>query len=53
MKKFYALAIADSDIQTKLSRLKVTLEDLTAANALIPEVEAARATYLKEKGEPH
>ena len=51
MKKCYTLALADSDIQTKLSRLKVTLEDLTAANALIPEVEAARATYLKEKGE--
>ena len=24
---------------------------MTAANALIPEVEAARAAYLKEKGE--
>lgn len=51
VKKFYTLALADSDIQIKLSRLKITLEDLTTANALIPEVEAARATYLKEKGE--
>lgn len=51
VKKFYATAIADSDIQAKLSRLKITIEDLTAASALIPEVEATRAAYLKEKGE--
>ena len=51
VKKFYSLALADSDIQTKLSRLKITLDDLSAANALIPEVEATRAAYLKEKGE--
>ncbi|MFA9392075.1 MAG: hypothetical protein ACERKD_19855 [Prolixibacteraceae bacterium] len=51
VKKFYVTAIVDSDIQTKLTRLKISLEDLTAANALIPEVEASRAAYLKEKGE--
>lgn len=51
VKKFYSLALADSDIQTKLSRLKITLEALTAANALIPEIETTRAAYLKEKGE--
>lgn len=51
VKKFYSTAIADSDIQTKLSRLKITLADLNAANALIPDVEATRAAYLKEKGE--
>ena len=51
VKKFYNVALADSNIQSGLSRLKVTPNDLTAAQALIPEVEAARAAYLKEKGE--
>ena len=51
VKKFYNVALADSNIQSGLSRLKVTPNDLTAAQALILEVEAARATYLKEKGE--
>ena len=51
VKKFYSIALTYMDIQTKLSRLKVTLADLTAASALIPEVEATRAAYLKEKGE--
>lgn len=51
VKKFYSTAIAESDIQTKLSQLKVTLVDLNAAQAFIPAVEAARANYLKEKGE--
>jgi hypothetical protein len=31
--------------------LKVTSEDLNAANTLISELEAARSEYLKEKGE--
>ena len=51
VKNFYNLALADNDIQTKLSRLKITPVELTAAQALIPEVDAARAAYLKEKGE--
>ena len=51
VKNFYILALADNDIQTQLSRLKITPVELTAAQALIPEVDAARAAYLKEKGE--
>ena len=51
VKNFYTLALADNDIQTQLSRLKITPVELTAAQALIPEVDAARAAYLKEKGE--
>jgi len=51
VKKFYTTAIANSDIQTKLSRLKITANDLNVANALISVVEALRAAYLKEKGE--
>jgi hypothetical protein len=51
VRKFYKIAIADPDIQTKLARLKISLDDLNAAKALIPEVETLRAKYLKEKGE--
>jgi hypothetical protein len=49
--KFYSVAITDSDIQSKLARLKISTDDLTAANTLISDVKAARAEYLKEKGE--
>lgn len=51
VRKFYKIAIADSDIQTKLARLKISLDDLNAAQAIIPEVESLRSAYLKEKGE--
>ena len=51
VRKFYNISVADPAIQTSLGRLKITPDDLTAAQALIPEVEAARAAYLKEKGE--
>ena len=51
VKKFYSVASADTVIQGKLARLKVTIDDLTAANTSISELETARAEYLKEKGE--
>jgi len=51
IKKFYAVASSDADIQTKLARLQVSVEDITAANRLIAELETARTEYLKEKGE--
>ena len=50
-KKFYSEMIADTELQTKLSRLKVSAEDLNAANTLISELETARTEYLREKGE--
>ena len=50
-KKFYAEVLADTELQTKLNRLRITAEDLTAANTLISELEAARSKYLIEKGE--
>lgn len=50
-KKFYSVATTDTDIQTKLSRLAITADALTAANTLITELEAAKAEYLKEVGE--
>ena len=50
-KKFYTEALADTEIQTKLARLKITPEELSTANTLIGEVETSRAGYLREKGE--
>lgn len=50
-KKFYTVATTDTAIQTKLARLAITADSLTAANTLITELEAARAEYLKEVGE--
>ena len=50
-KKFYSVASADTAIQSKLARLKISADDLTAANTSISDLEAARAEYLKEKGE--
>lgn len=51
VRKFYHLSVSNPEIQSSLSRLKITPDGLYAAQALIPEVEAARAAYLKEKGE--
>jgi hypothetical protein len=50
-KKFYSVASTDTDIQNKLARLKISSDDLTAANTLITDLETSRAEYLKEKGE--
>ena len=50
-RKFYAEATSDTDIQSKLARLAITPEALTAANALVANVEKARAEYLREVGE--
>jgi len=51
VKKFYAEILADTTLQEKIARLKVTVEDLNAANTLVNELEAARSEYLREKGE--
>lgn len=51
MKKFYEVAVADASIQFALARLKVTVEGLTANQAKISELEAARVDYLQEEGE--
>ncbi len=50
-KKFYSVASTDTDLQSKLARLKITTDDLTTASTLISNLEAARADYLREKGE--
>ncbi|MCW0484850.1 hypothetical protein [Gaoshiqia sediminis] len=51
VKKFYSVALKDNKIQGKLVRLKITADDLTATNTMISDLEAARAEYLREKGE--
>jgi hypothetical protein len=51
VKKFYSVAIGNSNIETKLIRLKVTQTELQETVALIAELETNRAEYLKEKGE--
>jgi hypothetical protein len=51
VKKFYKEVLADKQIQNKLARLKITLEELTNTDNKITELDAARAEYLKERGE--
>ena len=51
VRKFYSVALADTDIQSKLTRLKISVDDLNEAQSLISEVEATRSAYLIEKGE--
>jgi hypothetical protein len=50
-KKFYSVASSDTEIQSKLSRLKISADELKDGNKLITELELARGIYLKEKGE--
>ncbi len=51
VKKFYSEMLADTTLQDKIVRLKVTADDLNAANNLVSVLETARSEYLKEKGE--
>ncbi|MBN1252830.1 MAG: hypothetical protein JXA16_11890 [Bacteroidales bacterium] len=51
VKKFYKEVLVDKQIQKKLARLKITLEELTNTDNKITELNAARAEYLKERGE--
>lgn len=51
IRKFYTVCLADKDIQTKLTRLNLTLPELKTSFSIISELETARTAYLKEKGE--
>ena len=51
VKKFYTVASSDSEIQSKLVRLKITTEELNGTIEQISNLELARAEYLREKGE--
>lgn len=50
-RKFYSVTATDTEIQGKLVRLKIAVDDITAANTLIVDLEKARTEYLREKGE--
>ncbi|WP_231374011.1 hypothetical protein [Aureivirga marina] len=52
LKQFYTTAINDTQIQTKLAALQITVEDLNMTTLLIVEVENARELYYKEKENP-
>jgi len=51
VKKFYAEASNSEETKTKLSRFKVTDEEISMAINLISQTEAARSEYLREVGE--
>ena len=51
VKKFYTVAMVDTEIQSKLARLKITPTELDNTLTLIMQLESARAEYLREKGE--
>ena len=51
IRKFYSVTIADTELQGRLARLTIEPADLNAAQTLINSLEAARADYLREKGE--
>lgn len=51
IRKFYTEALSNSAIQARLATLKVTLDELNAANTLISKVDEARIAYQRERGE--
>ena len=51
MKVFYKILLEDVSLQTAVASLNISLEQLTAAKALLDEVDAARVEYLREVGE--
>jgi len=51
LKTFYNALLADVEIQQKVKRLKLSVEDIQAALFKIDQLDKARAEYIKEKGE--
>jgi uncharacterized membrane protein YgaE (UPF0421/DUF939 family) len=51
VKKFYSTLANDTSLADKLVRLRITQDDITAANTLIGDVEHTRSEYMREKGE--
>ena len=51
VRTFYAVCQADPELQKRLLPTKITPEYLGTTYALIAELEAARADYIREKGE--
>ncbi len=51
VKKYYSVLTDDTAILGKLARLKISADDITAANTMIDDLNVARAEYLREIGE--
>lgn len=51
MKVFYQVLLSDESLQSAVAELNMGIDQLTATNNLIAEVEAARVEYLREEGE--
>ncbi|WP_196889308.1 hypothetical protein [Aureivirga sp. CE67] len=51
VKEFYNKVAQDTELQTRLERLKITAEDITNTAALLTDVETAKFDYHQEKGE--
>lgn len=51
IKSFYTHLLADTDLQTKVLKLKITKADLTQAQNEYQTLEQKRALYLREEGE--
>ena len=51
VRTFYAVCLADPELQKRLLPTKITPEYLGTTYALITELEAARTDYIREKGE--
>lgn len=51
MKTFYSGVQANTELQSKLTRLKISTEELTNSIASISVLESLRSEYLREVGE--
>ncbi len=51
VRTFYNVTNTDTEIQSKLARLKITAEELNIGSTKVTELETARSEYLREKGE--
>ena len=51
VKKYYSVLSDDTAILGKLARLKISADDINAANTMIDDLNDARADYLREIGE--
>jgi len=51
MEKFYTEVKEDTSIQTKIERLKISQNDVNNAQSLIQQMQAARVSYIRKRGE--
>ena len=51
VKTFYSEVVADSALQSQLSRLNISIDEINTGESQIAVLETARENYLREKGE--